>query len=116
MISISVDELDLLTFFECEPKTLDSDMPWVYNDLLYEFTSGEYSLSFAIAPAYIDVRLNIKREQEMFYELNALGMDNVIYHSDNGRETLELVINAQDRLWLRLKPHISITHDAKERT
>ena len=38
MISISVDELDLLTFFECEPKTLDSDMPWVYNDLLYEFT------------------------------------------------------------------------------
>lgn len=116
MRSISVEELDLLTFFECEPKVLDPDVPWGYNDLLYEFESGEYSLSFAIAPSYVDVRLIIKRGQEMFYELNSLGIDNVIYHNDSGRETLELVINSQDRLWLRLKPHISIIHDAKERT
>ncbi|MBR7746074.1 hypothetical protein [Undibacterium baiyunense] len=45
MNKIPAEELDLLTFFECEPKLRDEDVPWVYNDAAYEFSLNEISLS-----------------------------------------------------------------------
>ncbi len=114
--SISAEELDLLTFFECEPKKLDADVPWIYNDLLYECKQEDLSLSFAVAPSYKDVRLILKHREAVLYELNAVGVDDVKYHNDSGRETLEIVINDQDRFWLHLRPSLYISHEAKERT
>ncbi|NMG67979.1 hypothetical protein GPA19_23845 [Azoarcus indigens] len=114
MITISADELDLLTFFECEPKLRDADVRWVYNDALYEFSRGDLTLSCAIAPSYKDVRLILKNGLQAVYELNAMGLADVRYHKDSNRESLEIEISDHDRLWVRLKPAITISHEAKE--
>jgi hypothetical protein len=116
MSAISADELDLLTFFECEPKLRDADVPWIYNDALYEFSGGGMSLSCAIAPSYKDVRLILNMGSYVLYELNAVAVKDVRYHSDSSRESLEIELSNCERLWVRLKPAISIAHEVKERT
>lgn len=108
---ISAGETDLLSFFEVEPTPYDVGIPWPYNDFLYEVTRGDVSLSFAIEPASKDVRIIAKRNGEQFYELNAMGIDDVLYHKDQWGEILEIVVNARDRLQLRVKPRIVITHE-----
>ena len=115
MPDLSVTELDLLTFFEVEPKRLDPDDPWPYNDFLYQNTFGETELAFSLAAAYKDVRLILKRSGRMVYELNAMGLRDVCYHNDAGRESLELIFSDRTRLLLFLKPEVSILHEAKER-
>lgn len=114
MNPLSANELDLLTFFECKPELQDKDVVWIYNDALYTFTAGGLSISCAIAPSYKDVRLILKNEKGVLYELNAMGVDDIRYHNDGGRETLEIIIKGSDRLWLYLKPTISITQEIKE--
>ena len=116
MSTITADELELLTFFECEPKKLDADVPWVYNDLLYEFKQDGLALTFSVAPSYKDVRLILKNGDVVLYELNAVGVVDVKYHNDSSVETVEILINSQDRLWVRLKPILSINHETTERT
>jgi hypothetical protein len=115
MSHITADELELLSFFGVEPKRLDPDVPWPYNDFLYEIQQGEMSLSFAVAPAYKDVRITWKSGPVGLYEMNAVGVEDVKYHNDGGRESLEVVITPRDRLWLRIVPSIYISHEARER-
>jgi hypothetical protein len=114
MSVIRAEEIELLSFFEVEPRRLDKDVPWPYNDFLYEVQRGDLSLSFSVAPAYKDVRIILKKDETQLYELNAVGVEDVIYHNDKGREAVEIVINETDRLWLRVKPEIKLTHEIKE--
>jgi hypothetical protein len=58
---IRAEELDLLTFFEVEPTRVDPHVPWPYNDFLYQVTRSDLDVSFAVAPAYRDVLLIVKR-------------------------------------------------------
>lgn len=116
MTYISAEELELLSFFEVEPDRLDADVPWPYNDFAYQVSRGEYSLSFAVQPAYRDVRIILKRGDTVLYELNAVGIDDLKYHNDKNHEVLEIVLNERDRLWLVLQPDITIRHQATERT
>jgi hypothetical protein len=113
---ISAEELELLTFFEVEPKKQDRDVPWPYNDFLYEVTQGDLRLSCAVAPAYKDVRIILKRDTSAIYELNAMDVNDVRYLNDKGREVLAVVINERETVWLRLKPEISINHEVKGET
>ncbi len=113
---IKAEEIELLSFFEVEPKRLDKDVPWPYNDFLYEIQRGDLSLSFSVAPAYKDIRIILKKGEIQLYELNAVGVEDIRYHNDKGREAVEIVINKTDRLWLRVKPEIKFTHEIKEKT
>ncbi|HET6828242.1 MAG TPA: hypothetical protein VFH35_06165, partial [Ramlibacter sp.] len=70
---ISAEELDLLVFFEKEPIRLDADVPWPYNEHVYEVSRGDMSLSFAVHPAHRDIRIILTREGVALYELNAVG-------------------------------------------
>ena len=113
MSAISATALDLLTFFEVEPTLLDPNDPWPYTDAAYSVSQGVFDLSFAVAPAYKDVRIVLKVGGAALYELTALGVVDVKYHEDNGRESLEVVTSESDRLFLRLKPTISLSHECK---
>jgi hypothetical protein len=115
MSSISVTELDLLTFFEVMPTLADPEDPWPYNDACYEVAQGEVALSFSIAPAYRDVRIVLKVGADVLYELNATGVEDVKYHNDSARESVEVVLNSQDRLLVWLKPRINVLHEQNER-
>ena len=112
MTPISAEEWEVLSFFEVQPKLADKDIAWPYNDFLYEIERGDLSLSCAIAPAYRDVRLILKRGGEKLYELNATGVDDVKYENQSGRETLEIVLSPRERIRLKVKPGIDIDHRA----
>jgi len=112
---VSVEELELLGFFGVEPKRLDADVAWPYSEFLYEVNQREMSLSFVLAPAYKDVRIVWKAGSVALYELNAVGVEDVKYHNDSGRETLEVIISQQDKLWLCIFPNIQINHEAAAR-
>jgi hypothetical protein len=114
MANISVEELDLLGFFSVEPTRLDADVPWPYNNFSYAVQQGGLSLTVALAPAYKDVRIILTSGSDAIYELKALGVEDVKYHKDGIRETLEIVLTARDRLWLRVWPSISVSHQVIE--
>ena len=110
-IGVSAEALDLLTFFECEPKPRDeADLSWEYNEWVYEFKSEGTSVSFAISPSYRDVKLVVKSKDAISYELNAKAVDDVKYHDDGGHELLEFVVHECHRVLLRLKPHVHLDH------
>jgi hypothetical protein len=112
---ITASDLDLLTFFEVEPKLRDADIPWPYNDFLYETTRGDFQISFAVAPAYKDVRFILSLNGRVLYELNAVGVDDVRYEKDGSGELLEVMVSSRESLTIRLRPKVSIDHRIAER-
>src|SRR5436190_9967813 len=107
--SLSIDEVDLLNFFAVEPTPLEPGIPWAYNDSVYETSDGRRHISFAVAPSVKDVRILLKLEDTLAYELNAVGVEDIRYHNDKGRESVEIIVSAVDSIWLRIRPNISIT-------
>ena len=92
-------------------------MPWPYNKFVYEVQRGDFSLSFAVAPADKDVHVLLKHRGTVVYELEGVLIEDVRYHADKPRhETVEIVANSSDRLWLRLNPAIQIIHELCVRT
>jgi hypothetical protein len=110
MPTISAEEWQLLSFFEVEPELTDIDVPWCYNDALYQVQQGDLTLSVAIAPSYRDVRLILKNRGKRVYELNAMGVRDVRYCKEDTVETLKIDISVRESLTLRLKPSIELTH------
>lgn len=115
MTLITAEEWQLLSFFEVHPELRDRDVPWCYNDALYQVDQGELELSFAVAPSYRDVRIILLNRGIRLYELNAMGVKDVRYRNENGTEELEVLINDVETLMLRLKPHIELMHKVAER-
>ena len=113
---ITASDLDLLTFFEVEPKPRDTDVPWPYNDFLYETTRGGFKISFAVAPAYKDVHFILSLNDRVLYELNAVGVDDVRYAKDGSGEILEVIVSSRESLTIRLRPDVSIDHHVADRT
>jgi len=107
---VSATELELLTFFEVPPDLADPAAPWCYNDALYQAGRDGIDLSFALSPADHDVRIILKHGTRCLYELNAVGARDVRYLLDGARETLEVVLATNDKLFLNLKPSVTISH------
>ena len=114
MADISAEEWQLLAIFEAEPSLLDVDVPWCYNDAVYRVQQGPLVLSFAIAPAYRDVRIVIENNSGAnLYELNAMNVIDIRYIEDGHLEQLEIVLSEQQTIRLQVKPNIRIVHAAK---
>lgn len=113
---LSVNEYDLLNFFETNPTQLDADVPWIYNDSTYEASDGHVQISFAIAPSVNDVRVLLRSDGVPLYELKAIGVEDVRLHNDKGIESLEIIVPARDSIWIKIKPTISINQQSSART
>ena len=114
MSYVSVDELELLSFFEVEPVRADRDVRWPYNDFTYQMILGEYAISLSIAPAYKDLSLSVAHKGTTLYAFKGLSVKDVRYHKDSDTETLEIIISDSDTIWFRLRPSLLITQDAGE--
>jgi|JI9StandDraft_1071089.scaffolds.fasta_scaffold31211_2 hypothetical protein len=108
MKTITAQEWELLWFFEVEPELLDAGVPWIYNDALYRVTRNSCTLTFAVQPAYRDVRLILSVDGQTGYELSAMGVDDVVYRKEGCNETLEVQLAPHNSLLLSMKPHIRI--------
>ena len=107
---ISAEEHEVLSFFEIEPIPTDKDVPWPYNDYLYEVERDGLSMSCAIAPAYKDVRIILKCNGSKIYEFNSVGVRDVRYNNKGGKETLEIILSDNESISLRVKSKIEIYH------
>lgn len=110
MANVSAEEWQLLSLFEVEPELLDAEVPWAYNDAVYRVQQGDLTLSFAIAPAYRDVRIVTEYQAQRLYELHAVNVQDVRYLKESRGEILEVILNQQEKLTLRIKPRIGISH------
>ena len=108
--ALSVDEFGLLNFFGAVPVQRDDNVPWVYNDSAYEVITGQTQMSFAVAPAYRDVRLCLQVSGIVLYELDVMGVQDVRMHNNKGREWLEVIISPPQSIRLRIAPEIGRAH------
>jgi len=111
---ISAEQWQLLSFFEAEPELLDPAEHWCFNDAVYKTSDGTVTLSFAVAPAYRDIRIILSQNGQTLYELNAMGVHDVAYVREFGVEQLAVQISDSDRLLLSVKPRIVISHKVED--
>lgn len=114
MSYVSVEELELLGFFEVEPSRADPDTPWPYNELTYALSVGQHVVSFTISPSYRDLSLSVIGAGTLIYSFKGRSIKDVRYHKDADVETLEIVVSDRDTIWFRLRPNLAITQDAGE--
>ena len=112
----SVEDFELLSFFEVLPKPADPDTPWPYNDFLYQVQLGTYLVSCSIHPAYKDLSLSICNDGTEIYRFSALSLNDIRYHKDADRETLEMVISDRESILLRLRPSVFIGQEVAGET
>lgn len=101
MNQITATELQLLACFGTEPQLRDADVPWCYNDALYAVEVDGVSLSFAVAPAYRDVRIIAKRGEQRFFELNAMAVVDVLVIDEPTVDAVAILL--VEGAWLRLQ-------------
>jgi len=109
---VSVEEVELLSFFAVEPQKADCNVPWPYNDYTYRVSLSDYRVEFGIHPAYKDVSLSVTRDGAELYRISALSVHDVCYHNHPNHEVLEIVVSERDRIWLRIRPTVLITQEA----
>ena len=114
MSYVTVEELELLSFFEIEPTRADQDVPWPYNDFSYQLELAGYTVSFKIAPAYKDLSLSVVHNGSVLYAFKARSVKDVRYHKDADLESLEIAVSDHDTIWFRLRPNLLITQDVGE--
>src|ERR1051325_9995490 len=86
MAGITATELQMLECFGVEPRLLDPSDPWCYNDAAYLVEVEGLSISFAVQPAYRDVRIIVRRGEQRVYELNAVDVVDVLVLDELGRD------------------------------
>ena len=67
-------------------------------------------LTFAVAPAYRDVRVILAHSGATLYELNATAVLDVKYRRDGTLEFVDVVLADADILTLSVKPSIRLEH------
>jgi hypothetical protein len=99
----------LLGCFGVDPKLLDPDVPWCYNDALYVAEVDGLSVSFAIQPSYRDVRIIVHRGSQRLYELNAVGIIDVRVLDEPARDIIEIRLSEREWLRMQVRPRFEIT-------
>lgn len=105
---VSATEIELLSFFGCEPIGRDEGEVWLYNDNLYQTAREGVDLSFALAPACRDVRLRLEVGGHLVYEMNACAVDDVTCLQKDGIETLVIDTAPRARLLVTIDPAITL--------
>jgi len=103
---VSVEDFELLGFFEIEPEMDDPNDSWSYNDSVYTVQQGDICLTFAIHPSYKDVRIIIKHKNNTIYEINTMGVNDVVLHEEKNKEMLEIIIDKKESVIVKIKPNI----------
>jgi hypothetical protein len=97
---ITATELQLLACFGVEPQLVEPADPWCYNEATYVVEIESYVVSFAVAPAYRDVRITVTRGGRRLFDSSATGVRDVRVIDEPGVDAVEVLL--AERSWLRL--------------
>lgn len=109
MSGITAKDWELLGCFAVEPKLLDPDSPWCYNDAAYVVEVDGLEVSFAVQPSYRDVRIVVRRGGHRICELNALGVADVVVLDEPGRDVVGVCLTDSEWVRLQLRPTFEMT-------
>ena len=115
MSELSTTEIDLIWFFGSQPvKTDPADIPWPYNDLLFNIAGDNWRVRFLISPAYQQVELSAHIDEQLLYQLSIGRFSDLVIHHDSGHATLEIVISEKQSIFLCLAPRLFISQDIRD--
>lgn len=93
IILISPEANDFLSLFQCEPVLLDDEIPFLYNEAVYEFTNEKSErFSVRLQPSAPDLKI------EVFIE-----GDRIAYLDFTGDFSMEILSTQKDSSKLRIK-------------
>ena len=107
---IGVTQLDLEMFFEVLPTAPRAGGEWPHNEFTFLVVRGASKLRFTVGPAYRRVAIELLREGEPEYRLDARGVTKMAYAAGRDGEELTIEVMGHSIVTLRMKPRISIVH------
>jgi hypothetical protein len=109
----SVQEWELLSFFEAEPELAHDDEHWYCNNALYRLERSGVELAVTVTPFAGDAQIKLVCRGETCYEFVGLGILDLRYVNDEGREFLTFVLTDKESINVSVKPRIEIKHHIK---
>ena len=95
------------------PTCHDANVPWNYNSSFYEVERSGLKLGVELQPSCRDIRIVLEAQGNRFYEFVAEFVADVQYRNDSGRETLTIVVDDHQQLFLEVNPRILIEYNGK---
>lgn len=113
------DRLALLSLFECEPKLLDENVPFFYNDIIYEFSNyNNERFVVSICPSYSDIKIQvyIVENNELLSTLNFKNVDSIEILADRKDESKIMIKIKNGSIKINFKPRFKVFIDFENYT
>jgi len=112
------DNYELVSFFECEPTILDSEIPWAYNELTFETKSENGILIVKMISGYEIMEINWIQDKTKVLHLDLKGVMSLRVEDENHCDTLIAGFrsNDVDDLVIMVRPVISIKWGYNDQT
>jgi hypothetical protein len=110
MEKISAEDWEFLGLFEKEPERKGLDSIWFFDDSVYTVQHGNLRFTFAIHPYHKDVRLMLWELDNVIYDQEIMGVDDVLVSGD----TLNIRVSKNESILVTVRPKIHIKHARKK--
>lgn len=100
------DEIDLISFFECEPKQLDGDeIPFEYNESEYLYGNDDgQEITFKIQPSYSFVHIVVNKNNVKITDLKFNHISSTTILSDDVNEKRIMLTSNNFCTKIQIKP------------
>ncbi len=103
---LSIEEWELLGYFESDPDRQGLDDLWNFDSSAYSVERNEIKLILAICPHHKDVRITLKSRGCVVYDHDRMSVEDIRLV----KETLTIIINEKEKIDILIKPEIKIIH------
>jgi hypothetical protein len=112
------EKFELISFFECEPILLDSNVEWYYNHLTFITTNSSDRIQCEIEPANLLMTVKWYRDESELLSLNLEVVTALRIEQHGDKELLRATFSETSgigSLAMQLKPSIHIFMELKMR-
>lgn len=104
------DEVDLMSFFECEPRSLDSnDIPFFYKESTYQYVNEKnQSFTVKICPSYGGVKFFVKSDSLELSNIQLNSVSSLSILSDRKEEKRLMITSENYIIKITLKPELRL--------
>ena len=100
------DEVDLMSFFECEPISLDNEnVPFFYNESTYNYVNGNnQTFTIKICPSYDELTISVKNGDKDVSNIRLNSVSDLSILSDKKEEKRLMITSENFVSKISLKP------------
>ncbi len=112
--NLGICEWEALAFFGADPVSRAYGTEWFDSDSVYAVARADLNLSCAIHPIHRDVRLILRLGENVVFEWNAQGLDDICYIEEKNHTILKFISSDRDYTSLQVQPEIRIARHTTE--